>query len=217
RGSYPLPVARVAPHTFDPLAASRSLTLRAAQAVALFVGFYLLAALVVAVLVSLPIFEYWVTHRVLTQLAVFSLGGAWAIACGVAPLIDRFAPPGPRPSRSASSARARSPPRPGRASRTRTAGDTPPRRRRSPRRACTPRAPPAASGRTCPRIRHLLVLRSTRRVRSRRRRRAGLPLRCPRGSGARSPCSSRCWRAPRACQSRCNTPPRRPGSRSSHR
>lgn len=70
--------------------------MRAAQAVALFAGFYLLAALVIVVLVAIPVLEYAATRRVIVQLWAFSLGGAWAVAWGVAPRFDRFDPPGPR-------------------------------------------------------------------------------------------------------------------------
>jgi Zn-dependent protease with chaperone function len=62
----------------------------------LFIGFYVLAALVIVILVSLPLLEYAAVHRVTLQLVAFSLGSAWAIAWGVAPRFDHFPAPGPR-------------------------------------------------------------------------------------------------------------------------
>jgi Zn-dependent protease with chaperone function len=75
--------------------ASPSLTARALQAVALFVGFYLLALALIAALVAAPLAEAYYANRIEIRLLVFCLASAWAIAWGVVPRIDRFAPPGP--------------------------------------------------------------------------------------------------------------------------
>lgn len=65
-------------------------------AVALMIGFYLLALAVAAVLLCLPYAQIVYAHRLHIKLALGCVLGALAILWSVAPRIDRFAPPGPR-------------------------------------------------------------------------------------------------------------------------
>jgi len=74
---------------------SLSLRWRATLAIALLVGFYLLAISILLFLLYIPVAEISVAHRLDGRLAVFCLVGAWAIAKGVMPRRDRFEPPGP--------------------------------------------------------------------------------------------------------------------------
>jgi Zn-dependent protease with chaperone function len=73
-----------------------SLAGRAALAVALFIGFYLLAVLVAGVLVFIPYAEWTVAHRLHIQLAFGCLVAAGVILWSLVPRPDRFEPPGPR-------------------------------------------------------------------------------------------------------------------------
>lgn len=73
-----------------------SLQARAFLALALLLGFYLLAAALVVVLLALPVVEFRLAERVDLRLLGFSLVAAGAIAKGVMPRRDRFTPPGPR-------------------------------------------------------------------------------------------------------------------------
>jgi Zn-dependent protease with chaperone function len=73
-----------------------SLAQRAALAVALMAGFYLLALSLAVGLVALPIVEYWVTGRLhWLQLDIACLSAAGAILVAVWPRRDVFIPPGP--------------------------------------------------------------------------------------------------------------------------
>jgi len=76
-----------------------SLAGRAALAVLLMFGFYVLAAGVVLALVYLPYAEWHYADRLDLRLLVFSLVGALAVLSGVAPRFDRFRAPGPRLAR----------------------------------------------------------------------------------------------------------------------
>lgn len=69
---------------------------RALLAVALMIGFYLLAIAMAAGLLMLPFAEWETIHRVDIRLAIFGLLGAFAIFSAVVPRIDRFPDPGPR-------------------------------------------------------------------------------------------------------------------------
>lgn len=69
---------------------------RALLAVALMIGFYLLALGVAAVLLYLPYAEWVYGHRLHLKLGLWCVLGALAIIWSVLPRIDRFEPPGPR-------------------------------------------------------------------------------------------------------------------------
>lgn len=72
------------------------LALRAAAAVALLIGFYVLALGLAAGLLSVPYFEITELHRLHPQLALGCLVGAGLIVWAVLPRGDAFVPPGPR-------------------------------------------------------------------------------------------------------------------------
>jgi len=72
-----------------------SLGRRAAYAVLLMAGFYLLAFGIAAVLLYLPYAEWHYVGRVEIRLAIFSLAAAFAILAAVMPRVDAFDPPGP--------------------------------------------------------------------------------------------------------------------------
>ncbi|HAB17703.1 MAG TPA: M48 family metallopeptidase [Verrucomicrobiota bacterium] len=69
---------------------------RALMAVGLMVGFYLLAAAIVAVLFYLPYAEYVYLHRLHLKIALLCVVGGIVIAWAVLPRVDRFEAPGPR-------------------------------------------------------------------------------------------------------------------------
>lgn len=73
-----------------------SLAGRALMAVALMIGFYLLALGISAALVYIPYAEWRFAGRLHARLAFFSLGGAALILWSIVPRPDRFEPPGPR-------------------------------------------------------------------------------------------------------------------------
>jgi len=75
---------------------SPSFAVRAVLAVALLVGFYLLAAVVVAALVAIPLMEIRYGNSVHPRIWLFCGIGVWAIVNGVRPRLDRFEAPGPR-------------------------------------------------------------------------------------------------------------------------
>jgi heat shock protein HtpX len=77
-----------------------SLAIRGCLAVGLMIGFYGLAALVVAALLYIPYAEYVLLERVDLRIAFFCVSGAGAVCWAVMPRPDRFVPPGPelRPS-----------------------------------------------------------------------------------------------------------------------
>jgi Zn-dependent protease with chaperone function len=72
-----------------------SLTARAALAVALFVGFYVLALGIAALLVYLPYLEYSAAHTVHLKILLFCLIGAGMIVWSIFPRFDKFEAPGP--------------------------------------------------------------------------------------------------------------------------
>ncbi|MBL8896548.1 MAG: M48 family metallopeptidase [Planctomycetes bacterium] len=71
-----------------------SLAGRAALAVLLMVGFYLLALSISVGLMAIPVAEYFAIHRVHFKLALVCVGGALVILWSVLPRWDRFPPPG---------------------------------------------------------------------------------------------------------------------------
>jgi heat shock protein HtpX len=73
-----------------------SVVRRAALAVALLVGFYLLAIAIAVALLCIPVLEYRLVGRVEGRLAIFAVFGAGAILWAIVPRIDRFEDPGPR-------------------------------------------------------------------------------------------------------------------------
>lgn len=74
---------------------TRSLAARAAAAVLLMVGFYVLALGIAAALIAIPIAEITWGHRLDGRLAIFCVVGAFAILRAIVPRRDRFVPPGP--------------------------------------------------------------------------------------------------------------------------
>ncbi|HKT61348.1 MAG TPA: M48 family metallopeptidase [Gemmatimonadales bacterium] len=68
---------------------------RALLAVALLIGFYLLAVAVVCLLLAMPYLEYRLVGRVEGRLGAFALMGAVAILWALLPRRDRFEAPGP--------------------------------------------------------------------------------------------------------------------------
>src|SRR5690349_7171384 len=73
-----------------------SLRTRALLAVALLVGFYVLALGIVSALAYLPYAEWSLAHRVHFKILGFCAVGAYLILKAVVPRPDRFDPPGPR-------------------------------------------------------------------------------------------------------------------------
>src|SRR6185295_7873003 len=71
-----------------------SLAGRAALAVVLLVGFYVLALAIVGGLLYLPYVEVVYLHR-LDRLTIFAIVGAAIILWSILPRVDRFTPPGP--------------------------------------------------------------------------------------------------------------------------
>jgi Zn-dependent protease with chaperone function len=74
---------------------------RSVVAVALLVGFYVLAISIAAVLVYIPYAEWTYGHRIHFKVAFACIAGAVVILWSIIPRIDRFVPPGPelRPER----------------------------------------------------------------------------------------------------------------------
>jgi Zn-dependent protease with chaperone function len=72
-----------------------SLAGRAAAAVLLMVGFYLLALAIVAALVAIPLAELRYANRLHFKLVIFSAIGVYAILRGILPRRDKFEAPGP--------------------------------------------------------------------------------------------------------------------------
>ena len=75
--------------------AGPSLAGRAFLAVALLVGFYILAIGIALVLIYIPIAEWTAIHRITYQLALFCWIGAFIILRAIVPRADKFTPPGP--------------------------------------------------------------------------------------------------------------------------
>jgi heat shock protein HtpX len=73
----------------------RGLAGRAAMAIALMIGFYTLALVLVAVLLYIPYAEWRYLERVHLQLVLGCLAAAFAVLAAIVPRPDRFAPPGP--------------------------------------------------------------------------------------------------------------------------
>src|SRR5688572_15712566 len=71
-----------------------SLAGRAALAVLLMVGFYLLALAIAAGLIAIPVVEYLAFHRLHLNVVLWCIGGAVLILWSVLPRWDRFPPPG---------------------------------------------------------------------------------------------------------------------------
>lgn len=72
-----------------------SVTWRVALALALMVGFYVLAVAIAAALVYVPYAEFTYAHRIHPKLAFFCIAGAATILWSILPRADRFVPPGP--------------------------------------------------------------------------------------------------------------------------
>jgi len=78
------------------MASPRSLGSRIALAIALMVGFYVLAVGISMLLLYLPYAEWRYAHRVHAKLAIFCIIGAVIILHAIVPRRDRFDAPGPR-------------------------------------------------------------------------------------------------------------------------
>ncbi len=78
---------------------SSSLAFRAVLAIALLIGFYLLALAIAAGLLYIPYAELAYAHRLHLKLAAVCVIGALAILWSVLPRIDQFVPPGPKLTR----------------------------------------------------------------------------------------------------------------------
>jgi heat shock protein HtpX len=78
------------------MASGPSLVGRAILAIALLVGFYLLALGIIAVLLAIPIIEAMATNGISIRLALLCLFGAGVVAWSILPRFDKFVPPGPR-------------------------------------------------------------------------------------------------------------------------
>ena len=74
----------------------QSLASRAVAAVALMIGFYLLALAVVGALLFIPYAEWHWAHRIHIKLALGCIVSAAVILWSILPRIDRFEAPGPR-------------------------------------------------------------------------------------------------------------------------
>ena len=72
-----------------------SLAARAALAVVLLIGFYVLAAAIIVALLYVPYAEVTYLHRLDPRIAIFTVVGAGAIFWGILPRFDRFEAPGP--------------------------------------------------------------------------------------------------------------------------
>lgn len=72
-----------------------SLAGRAFLAVALLIGFYILAIGIAILLFFIPIIEWTSLHRVHFQIALFCWIGAFIIVRAIIPRADKFTPPGP--------------------------------------------------------------------------------------------------------------------------
>jgi heat shock protein HtpX len=75
--------------------ASSSIATRAALAIALMVGFYVLALAISGFLLWIPYAEYLYAERVHGRLLLFCVGGAGIVLWSIFPRPDRFEPPGP--------------------------------------------------------------------------------------------------------------------------
>jgi Zn-dependent protease with chaperone function len=74
---------------------SPSLAARAAAAVSLMVGFYVLAIAIAGLLIGIPVAEWFWAERIDPRIAIFCALGAIAILRSIAPRRDRFEAPGP--------------------------------------------------------------------------------------------------------------------------
>jgi Zn-dependent protease with chaperone function len=74
---------------------SPSLAGRAVAAVALLVGFYILAIAVIVGLIAIPVAEWRFAERIDIQIAIACLGAALVVFLSILPRPDRFLPPGP--------------------------------------------------------------------------------------------------------------------------
>lgn len=79
-----------------PTRRSDSLAWRALLAVALMIGFYVLALGISAALLYIPYAEWKYTHHINLKVIALCVGGAGAILLSIVPRADRFAPPGPQ-------------------------------------------------------------------------------------------------------------------------
>ena len=75
---------------------SRSLAARAVMAIALMIGYYVLAIAVCVVLIWIPYAEYTYLHRVDGRIAFACLAGAATVLWALVPRSDKFEAPGPR-------------------------------------------------------------------------------------------------------------------------
>src|SRR5262249_6441881 len=79
-----------------PLGGARAAVRHAVEAVALSIGFYLLAVAIAAGLVALPFLEYHFFGRVEIRLIIFGVGTGVLILRSMLPQREKFVPPGPR-------------------------------------------------------------------------------------------------------------------------
>jgi Zn-dependent protease with chaperone function len=86
---------RYFPRTPPLVRSSPSLALRAAAAVLLMVGFYVLALGIAGSLIAIPVAEITYAHRLDFRIAAFCIVGGLAILRAIVPRPDRFEPPGP--------------------------------------------------------------------------------------------------------------------------
>ena len=80
----------------SPRPSTMWLVQRALLAMALMVGFYVFAAAIIVILLSIPYAEWAIAHRIDLRIAVFCIGGGLTILWALVPRPDRFTPPGPR-------------------------------------------------------------------------------------------------------------------------
>lgn len=75
---------------------ARSLRTRAVTAVALMVGFYVLALAMAGGLLFIPYAEVAYSDRINARLTLFCIAGGLTILWSILPRVDTFTPPGPR-------------------------------------------------------------------------------------------------------------------------
>ncbi len=83
-------------YTHRPVSSTAHLAWRAALAIALMLGFYVLALAVVAVLVVIPVMVARVSTGLAFKVGLFCAVGAFVILKSMLPRRDRFEPPGPQ-------------------------------------------------------------------------------------------------------------------------
>src|SRR5215831_6419970 len=79
-----------------PLPSAPSIARRAALAIALLIGFYVLAISIAVVLILIPYEAYSNNVRLPGKLVVICVAGAGIILWSILPRFDKFKPPGPQ-------------------------------------------------------------------------------------------------------------------------